>query len=222
MADEEPTIDDGGWEHHPSYGWVQVNRVQVGPPGASLFDSELRHREVVMLRIGQAQRKRELQHDWIMGEGLPVIEVEMSLAQWGALVSSFGSSGVPATVSRLGPNSVAGAPHSPRLELSTSEVEGATARLIADLGAAVTALRQAHERKAGRKEVGELLRTVDIKLGNARSNARFAAESFTEHVENVVTKARADLEAMVAMAADHQLETGDIAIELAAGSGAGT
>lgn len=213
----EISTDEYGREVHPSFGWAKVNRVTVSPPGQHLFDSELRHSEMVVLSISGASRKRELHRDWLMEEGLPHVEIAMSMAQWGALVSSFGSSGVPATLRFLDGDYVPEAPYEPRMALSTAEVEDATDKLLSEVSEAVDAVREAYDRKAGRREMEPLLRNLEIKLSNAKPNARFTAQSFTEHVENVVTKARADIEGMVAMAADHQLETGDVAKSLGMG-----
>ena len=47
----------------------------------------------------------------------------------------------------------------------------------------------------------DLLRTLKIVTENLPSNMEFAAKSMTEHVENVVTKARSDIEGMVVRAA---------------------
>jgi hypothetical protein len=209
---------DGTVEEHPSFGWAVVGRVST--TGTHLFDSEIQHQHYVMLRIGRATRKRELNRDWIHGEHGPnIVEVAMSMAQWGALVSSFGSSGVPVTIERINGERIEEAPHEPRLALSTSEVEGSVDRLLSDFTDKLAAVADAFDRKAGRRELGDLLRDLQIALKNARPNARYAAKTFTEHVENVVTKARADIEAVVQMAAERQgLDAGDLPAALQLGS----
>lgn len=193
-----PTDTDN--ETHPSFGMASVNRIHSGPPGEALFDSELRHHEFVELRISDAERKRDLNHDWIH----PTVEhtvVRMSMVQWGALVSSFGTSGVPVTLHRINGQPVEKAAYAPRMAESLAEVDAAAEKYTGRIHTAAEALRAAFDEKAGRKEMEKLLRDLEIQLSNAKPNLKFVAKSFTEHVEDTVTKARADIEAMVAHAA---------------------
>ena len=61
---------------------------------------------------------------------------------------------------------------------------------------------------AGRKEMAELMRSLELAHAGVPSNMEFAAKSLTEHVENVVTKARADIEGMAMLAAQEGRELG--------------
>ena len=97
-----PTVNRHGDEEHPSFGVVRVSRPQCRPP-RRLFDSSIAHGEYVHLEIARAVRQRKLHHDWIYGSPQTLIEVNMTLTQWGSLVSSFGvGSGTPVTISRIG------------------------------------------------------------------------------------------------------------------------
>lgn len=199
------THDEHGAEVHPSFGWAQVSRLHGG--GSSLFDSEILHSEVVRLTVSGATRKRDLNRDWIHGDSRDLIEVRMSMAQWGALVSSFGSSGVPVTLHRTSEDGdIPAAPHEPRMAHSVAEVGNSVDKVLDQVTAATEALRDCYDRKAGRKDTNEALRNLEIALGNAKPNVTFAANSLTEHVENVVTKAKGDIEATVARAAEYGID----------------
>lgn len=204
-------------EEHPSFGWCTVSRVHSSPPGVSLFDSEIRHSEFVQLRISTATRKRDLHRDWIHGDTHRLIEIDMSMVQWAELVSSFGSSGVPVTLAWVSGERIESPPYEPRMAQSTAEVEGAADKVFGDVTGTVSDLRAAFENKAGRKEIGDLLRRLESTLQNAKPNLRFAAESLTEHVENVISKARFDIEATVQMAAERGLEAGSAVRALMSG-----
>lgn len=194
-------------ETHPSFGWAQANTVQSS--GSHLFDSEIRHQQFVMLRIGRAARSREINRDWIRETSEPgIVEIQMSMAQWGALVSSFGSSGVPVTISRVDGERIEQPEHEPRLGLSAAEVKGSVDKLMETIEEKTAGLAAAFEAKAGRRELAALIRDLTIAVGNAGPNAKYAADTFTEHVENVVTKARYDIEATARMAAESSLQPG--------------
>lgn len=197
-------------EEHPSFAVARANRISSSPPGVSLFDSEIRHSHFVRLTIERANRRRDLMQDWIHATDR-LIEIDMSMAQWGALVSSFGDgSGVPVTLAFLtGEGSIAEPAYEPRMKQSVEEVEGASDKVFGEVADAAAALRKAFDGKAGRKEMEQALWDLEIRLKNAKPNLKFAADSLTEHVENVVTKARYDIEATVRLAAERGLDAAD-------------
>jgi hypothetical protein len=50
----EPTKDEEGWERHPAWGMIGASRIQAGPPGTVLFDSEIRHQHYVTVKLETA------------------------------------------------------------------------------------------------------------------------------------------------------------------------
>lgn len=206
MPRPEPTpirVDERGQETHESWLSMRANRIR-STPGSRLFDSEIAHSEFVRVTISRVKRERDLQRDWLY-ETETLMEIDVSFAQWGAFVSSFGDgSAKPATLSFLGfkePPEFGMVPEPvnevSRLGLSAAETKQAAHKAFADIEAAHAAVQEAFERGAGKREMRELLRNLEIRMENAPKNVEFAAKSLTEHTENVVTKARADIEAMV-------------------------
>lgn len=187
---EEPTKDERGQEHHPAWAMLGASRVQQGPDGAVLFDSEVRHNHYVVVKLSTASRKRDLSRDWLMAER-QVVEVAMSEAQWASFVSSMNAGdGVPCTLlAREGDWNVPGMPYAPRLQESMKEVRGAADEALAEVQAAFAAYAE--------KKSAANLNTLKYAIANASPNMEFAAKSLTEHAENVVQKARVDIEAIV-------------------------
>lgn len=182
-------------ETHPAFGNVTISRISGG--NASLFDSEVRHNHFVRLTVRRSDRTRSLHRDWLSaaGMGLPLIEFDMSEAQWASLVSSFGNGGGVACTIRAtetNPN-VPGIPFEPRLALSTAETKAAAHRQYERVQDALAAVED--------KPTKANVRALRIAVDQAGSNVEFAAQSLSEHTENVVQKARADIEAMAHAAA---------------------
>lgn len=195
MTTTEPTITERGDEVHPSFGVVTVNRIHA-QPGVRLFDSSLPHNEFVRLSISRATRKRDLHHDWIFSDNKELIEVQMSLSQWGSLVSSFGQgSGTPVTLHRVAGEPMPAAAHESRLAETAREVADAARKSTEQVQAAIKAVEDAFERKAGRREMADLIRNLHHTGGNVPSNMKYAADTLTRHAEDVVSKAKADIEA---------------------------
>lgn len=189
--DVEPTVNERGAEIHPAFGLIGAHRVSVGPSGAVLFDSEIRHRQTVIVTLYAANRARELNSDYIGTESrLPIVRVEMSLAQWAAFVSSFGQGdGVPCTIRGIGEEyAIPGIPFEPRLQESMREVREAADKAMGEI-------REAWEAFEARPIAANRDR-LKYAIKNAPANMAFAARSLTEHAENVTQKTRADIEAM--------------------------
>jgi hypothetical protein len=193
----DPTpADELGYEHHPAWATIGASRGQVMGTGggAVLFDSDVRHQNVITVRVMTAGRKRDLSHDHIAPEQ-QIVEVVMSEAQWASFVSSMNTgNGVPCTLlGRESDMQVPGMPYAPRLQESMDEVRGAADRTFSKIQEAFEAY-DAHRTAANR-------RALKFAIKNATANVAFTAKSLNEHTENVVNKARADVEAMVAMQA---------------------
>lgn len=160
-----------------------------------LFDSDIRHQHVISIKICEAYRKRDLHRDWI-GAGKLITELTMSEAQWASFVSSMNSgSGVPVTLDFRESTATGGDPHvpsfpyEPRLQQSMDEVREAAQRAVEDVR------RSFQEYKA--KPTKDHLRHLEAMIDNMAPNIAFAASSLTEHAENVVQRAKADIEAFV-------------------------
>lgn len=174
---------------HPAWVLIGASRVSAGPPGKALFDSDIRHQHYVVVQLSECARERDLNHDWIHGRNR-IIEVAMSEAQWASFVSSMNvGNGVPATLQFREGVELPPVPYEPRLAESMDEVREAASRAQGEVQEAFAAYEE--------KKNAENLRTLKYAIANLAANISFAAESLSEHAENVVQKARADIEGFV-------------------------
>jgi rubrerythrin len=188
----EPTTDEFGDEQHPAWALVGASRVSHSAPGAVLFDSDIRHQHYVVVSVKRATRRRNLSHDWKHGRQ-QIVEFAMSEAQWASFVSSMNTGdGVPATLqwdATQDDATVPGMPHAPRLKVSMDEVHNAASVAQEKVQSAFAAYAE--------KKTASNLRDLEIAIGHMTPNIDFVAKSLTEHAENVVQRARADVEAFV-------------------------
>lgn len=192
----ETTVDPNGTERHPSFGTMSLGT--RSSTGTSLFQSDLNHQRTMVVQIHRAHRQRSNNTDHIHPEKT-LVEVEMSMAQWGAFVSSTGlAAGVPVTLRQLpGEPVIPEAPHRPRLQANVDEVTGAVAEMLEELNEAVGQLSEAVEQKKGIRAIRSALGMVKNRLQNAPGNAGFAVKSLHRAAENTVFGARSDIEAHV-------------------------
>lgn len=192
------TRNERGTESHPSFGMIGASRIDIGPPGQPLFQSDLMHRRTIRVRIASATRERNLKHDFVHASVGPFVEVELSEAQWASFVSSMNvGDGVPCTILTRESGRVPETPFEPRLAESMKEVEKAAQEAFAEIRRARDDLAKAKDDNAGAKVIREAERDLHYRIENSESNMKFAASSLSKHAENVVQKARADIEAMV-------------------------
>lgn len=227
MTTEKPTVTGEGYhggeiETHPAWAVARFNRFSGGQ--SRYFDSDIRHTNGIYLQIDRAERHRHLKMDWIHGKE-QLIEIRMSEAQFGALVSSFGNgSGVPVTLTYVDRERMPDIDDVPRLEVSRREVGEAAAKGAETVRRAAAAMAAAvNAEKTSKKALREALRSLELAIDHLPADLEFAAKSLHEHTENIVTKARADVEAMVdARAAEFgvsrfELGLGDRMMELESG-----
>ena len=191
-----PVLDAYGDETHPAFGTAVVLR--ASGTGRPLFQSDLMHRDTITLCIHRATRKRDLNRDWVH-PAQELIEVEMSLAQWGSLVSSIGiGSGVPVTIRRTENEPfVDNIPHQPRIAANLAEVETKVSELIADVKVIADEIHAAVEAKSGIRILRDLVGRLRNTIGNAPKNAAFAVKSMDEAAEKITNQARADIEVQI-------------------------
>ena len=193
---QEPHLDQYGAEAHPGWGMIRAARVSGS---ATLFDSEIQHRHFVTVSISPATRKRDLNTDWVHGDINDLIEVEMSEAQWASFVSSMNTTGVPCTIRRTEGNRVVpGFPYAPRLAVTMNEAKEAATYAFDNVLQALAKLEEVEQAEDSTpKKRKEALFSLKCAIQNTGPNVEFAGKRLAEHAENVVQKARADIEAIV-------------------------
>ncbi len=188
--------EDEARETHPAFGLAVVHR-STSTPGEVLFQSDLRHTETITLEVHRTERQRSLARDWTHPRET-VVEIQMSLAQWGALVSSQGiGSGVPVTIRRTETEiQVPGLPYESRLAVSIDEVKGEAAALIERANVTLEALNAA----IATGKIGAIkaaARDHSLAIQHVESNSEFYVKSMAKAAEKVVSNARADIEAHI-------------------------
>lgn len=193
----EMESDERNSEIHPAFGMIGASRVSYGPPGTVLFDSDIQHGHTVVIRLSTATRRRDHSQDWI-GADREIAEFELSEAQWASFVSSMNvGDGVPCTLRYIEGETMPALPYAPRLAHSMQETKDAAHMAFDEIVVARDAYEAAVAAKAPAAERKQLLHDLHFKIENAVPNIDYAGKVLINHTENVVTKARADIEAFV-------------------------
>lgn len=185
-------------ESHPSYGLLSIHRIS----GSSrhLFGSSVDHGHSMMVRVHRAERLRDLCHTWYMDTDHPIVEVEMSPAQFAEAITSPNMGvGVPCTIRRVGGETMPKPPVDTQVrELFQQEFKNKMRKLAdklkADTARAGELLAKKSLTQADRREILEALGRVHTEVA---SNIPFVHTSFDEAMDNTVKEAKAEFEAYV-------------------------
>ena len=195
---EEPTVKESGGDRvkytHPAYAQIVVTRGMGG--GAVLYDSEFEHNHTVNISIQTSDLERGLSQDWHYGHK-PLIEFQMSEAQWATFVSSFGvGSGTCCTLRYVAPGGMGHVPRLPeiRLEKDLHNAEGKKKvdSVLKRLDALEERVR-AGTKGLSKKAQDELLHDIYKARQDIGVNLDFVMSSFKEHMEETVEAAKSEV-----------------------------
>jgi hypothetical protein len=184
---------------HPAFGVIRASRFQGGH--FQLFGSPIKHNGGVTIQLSKAVEYYSLHRSWMHGTET-IAEITLSEAQWATFVSTLNvGSGVPCTV-----RMAAEGPLDPKpliQEDSWAEKRSADLRdkVAEDLGRLREAVRELDEvlkRPTIRKSDLQTVRHLLLKaVDQAPGSYQFAADSVTEHTEELVQAAKAEVSAFV-------------------------
>lgn len=178
---------------HPAFGQITVSRLS----GATyLYGSDFKHSHFIRVEIHPSVLDRHLAHDWYFQHGAPIISVDMSEAQWGEFVSSFGlGAGVPCTIVRRDNAPVPGIPHRDEAQTHKAEAKAAVAAALQEIQNVIDLIDITpgltnKTRASLRGQAQQARRALDDHLP-------FVEESFLRRMEERVAKAKVEVEGWI-------------------------
>lgn len=182
---------DGTKTTHPAFGQITVHRVQGA---TNLYGSDFTHHGFVSVAISRSEMHRNLSRDWHFARG-EIVEVWLSEAQWATFVSSFNlGSGVPCTIASDHGEIVPGLPERKTFKLYAEEASESMAETIAKLRALEENMVAATS-KLSKKAQDEVMRSVRDAIATLTSSIPFVRQSFDQHIEEGVERAKVEVNA---------------------------
>jgi hypothetical protein len=189
----------GDMFRHPAYGTVSVSRL-TGT--ANLFGSQVSHSGYVRLTISTAEMCKDAYTEKVYGHRSPVTVIDLTEAQWAALVSSMGGREVPCTLAilSLGDGELHHVPSLPapmtaeerlgeQVKQTMKEADERAAAAVADVLALV-------EGRLPKSVLGELTKALETLKGVNKNSREFHHEWLRETKETMVHEAKVEIEAM--------------------------
>lgn len=193
--------DEEKVDKHPSYGLVSLNRLDNGT-GRRLFGSALpSHARTMSLRIyTDVERIHSLGRERYYSPNGPVIEVELSAAQFAELITTMNVGfGVPCTVryqNGVDPGEAPVVKH--ETENVRDEFENVFTKAVANLKAEEASLISNIEGKVSKKVIETIKHAFYMATMAVESNAPFYLEQFERATSKITNQAKAEVDAFMA------------------------
>lgn len=174
---------------HPAFGQIAVFKVSGQ---RTLYGSDFVHDHYVSLCVYESQTKRSLARDWY-SQTKEIMRLDMSEAQWATLVSSFGiAEGVPCTLN------FANGTLRPQFPLRDSgqEYKIEASKVLDDSVKRLKELREkvaANVQGLSKTRQEDILKHVEKAISDLTSSLPFVVDSFSEHMEERVEKAKVEV-----------------------------
>ena len=183
---------------HPSYGLIQISRI-TSNKNHSLFGSSINHQHTIVLRVNHARKHRSLSRDWYMDCDLPVVEVEMSAAQFAEAITSLNvGSGVPCTIRSINDTFIEFAPEKTKTEEHSDEYAEQLSKAIVELNEAKKEIDEILKKKSINKSDKHIISNALHRFVSfATRNSEFYKKQFDKQMEKTITEAKAEIESFV-------------------------
>lgn len=182
---------------HPSYALVRFNRVSGSH--RALFGSSIQSQQTVSLSISRARHDRSLSNDWFHAKQ-ELIEIELSQHQFAELITSFGlGEGGPATIRHLNGEMYPEPPFQSKEDIFNNEFKKKMHNFSVSIKIAAEKSLELLGKKTplGKGDRDTIERGITSMLQTIQSSIPFISEQFQESMQQVVTSAKADIEAFV-------------------------
>lgn len=174
---------------HPAFAQVTVNRISGQ---TVLYGSDFRHNGFVRVTVYQSELRRDLSNDWHYGKR-KLVEFDLSEAQWGAMVSSFGmGDGTPCTLTSFNGERMPGIPLRDEAHLFKVEANEALKKTVTRLKTLRDKI-EAGVQGLSKTRQQEMLTEVNGAINALASSLPFIADEFGEHMEKRQEKAKSEI-----------------------------
>lgn len=180
--------DRGTITTHPAFAQIGASRVTGA---AYLYGSDFTHHAYMTVTIRRSQLHRDLSRDWHYATD-ELIQVALTEAQWATFVSSPNvGTGVPCTLDHFDGRRVPELPPPPeRTKQFKAEIDD---KLRASLAEVEAALRDVDGLGLSKAKGGIIKDRLNAVIRELHGNLPFVAEQFSEHAEETVEKAKAEV-----------------------------
>lgn len=193
---------DGDTLNHDAYGVVTLSMVSGGAP--TLFGSDIKHNQRIVVSVARAKVDRKLSDDWAFGTDR-LIEFEMSHSQFAQFITSGGNGGGTQVTLRYAPERgyrIQSMPEIENIETKADtfrrEINESATKQLNDLSKEIGQLEAMIESgKVGKKELRDLCFNMRRSLENTPANMEFVVKQAEIALERATSNAKIEVESYI-------------------------
>ncbi len=191
MKDEKTT-------QHESFGIAGFSR-STSSGGITLFGSSIKHGNTITFTVRHGEVIRNLEQDWYHSAArLPIVEIEMSQAQFAEMITSMNmGDGIPVTLRYVNGKRMEDCPHESKVQQHSNEFKQRMKEFSERVNAYGKDLYSKIEKRLPKKEQDEVKSIVAMIVQEVESNIPFYEKQFVRQMEKTQTEAKAEIEAFV-------------------------
>jgi len=161
-----------------------------------MFGTEVKTCNPITLCIDTADEDRTLSHNYYH-ERSNIVKIEMTPVQWAEFLTSGNSQGVPVTLTYVNGKKMDNVENENIVDQFTKESE----KSFDSFEESLKSLKETISNKLAegkvftKKEMQEMFNKIDTAQRNCGANVDFVKDSFQENMQNIVTKAKAEVSA---------------------------
>ncbi len=192
-------MKDAKRTEHESFGIAGFSRSTTSGDGVSLFGSSIKHGNTITFTVRQGEVDRHLEQDWYHSAArLPIVEIEMSQAQFAEMITSMNmGDGIPVTLRYVNGKKMEDCPHESKIAQHSNEFKQRMKEFSTRVNAYGKDLYAKIEKRLPKKEQDEVKNIVDQIVQEVESNIPFYEKQFVRQMEKTQTEAKAEIEAFV-------------------------
>lgn len=188
---------------HPSFAVVRTLTTHGG--NLTLFGSDSVHNDYITIEIAPANIKRSINNDWIHGDSTPILQFNLSHAQFVSMIQNKGNgSGTPCTLT-IAPKSMNNdlmsvpliEPLPSNVELIKDELSKNVNERLEHALASLLELEKAVEEKKGIKAIRELIKGAKSSVAGLPQSLNYSVTQAHEEIDKSVHEASVNVEAMI-------------------------
>jgi hypothetical protein len=197
IEDGTNPLNDVQPEHHPAYGVITLTRGSCG--GKNLFGSAFKHSSVLTIRVNRASLHRSLSNDRTFAEALPIIEVDMSEAQFAHFVTSAAvGEGTPCSITYVAGQQMPDVPGVNEVERFHDDTKRTMKRAAKNIEDAINVVVASMEKpNLGKKDREAIIDHLFRVQKAFTDSVPFTIEQFGERMEKIVADGKQEIEAYV-------------------------
>lgn len=175
---------------HPSFGIISISRGNSSGK-MNLFNSSIQQNHFILIEIQRAALYRNVYHDSVYPEGIPIVRLYMSPSQFADLITSLNTGGVACTLDSVNGERMPEPEYMNKREQIDDDFKKKMDEVSSISSEYYTKIKDILRKESiGKNDRKEILKLLDILNAQITSNVPYIKQTFTEQMDKTANEAK--------------------------------